>query len=57
MPICTQCGEDYQSTKAVRALLCIQCNTAVGMVRESVEIAEQLVTYLKLHQAVDHEQS
>jgi len=39
------------ATGAVRALLCIQCNTAVGMVMENVEIAERLVEYLKLHQS------
>lgn len=36
-------------TGFVRGLLCGQCNTAVGMVKESVTIAERLVAYLQMH--------
>jgi hypothetical protein len=37
------------STGKVRSLLCGQCNSAVGMVKESVDIAERLAAYLRMH--------
>lgn len=33
----------------IRGLLCLQCNSAVGYVQESVDIAEKLVEYLKYY--------
>lgn len=41
------------ATGAVRALLCIQCNSAVGMVKEDIAIAERLVDYLKQHKSTN----
>jgi hypothetical protein len=34
------------TTKAVRGLLCVTCNAAVGMVRESEEIMDRIKRYL-----------
>ena len=39
-------------TGDIRGLLCIQCNTAVGMVKESVTVAEHLVAYLQKHKSL-----
>lgn len=36
-------------TMKVRAILCMQCNTAVGMVRENYSIAVQLAQFIKKH--------
>lgn len=37
-------------TGEVRGLLCGQCNSAVGMAKESVYIVERLLLYLKKHE-------
>jgi hypothetical protein len=34
-------------SKAVRALLCDNCNPAVGFIKESIEMCEQLIKYIK----------
>lgn len=55
--VCLICGEapknrdlsvdhDHKTGK-VRALLCNRCNSAVGYVRESIDIAKKLVEYLQ----------
>lgn len=37
------------STGAVRGLLCYHCNLAVGMLKDSIVIAQSLVEYLRAH--------
>ena len=39
---------DHQTGK-VRDLLCSRCNQALGLLREDVEIAKNLVTYIQKH--------
>jgi hypothetical protein len=34
-------------TTNLRGLLCSTCNTAIGLIHESVEIAEAIIAYLK----------
>lgn len=36
-------------TKIVRALLCSNCNTALGLLKESVSIMETAIKYLQKH--------
>ena len=48
MQTCTQCGANYEPNSS--GLLCGQCNSAVGMVKESVYIVERLLLYLKTHE-------
>ena len=45
------------STGKVRALLCTNCNTAVGLVKESVEIANKLAVYLTEHDDATNEET
>ena len=62
---CAICGTDNPSgngktrrfavdhchtTGAVRSLLCIKCNTAIGLVGESVETLESMIAYIKKHE-------
>lgn len=35
------------STGRVRGLLCLKCNTAIGLINDSAEIAEKISIYLK----------
>jgi hypothetical protein len=43
------CVDHCHVTGAVRALLCVKCNTAVGMVRDSPAIAQALLRYVTEH--------
>lgn len=36
-------------TGAIRALLCMRCNTVLGVLRDSPELAERLAEYLETH--------
>lgn len=36
-------------TGKIRALLCLNCNTTLGLVKESTEILEKAIGYLKTH--------
>ena len=36
-------------TKQIRDLLCGQCNVAIGMFQENIEILEKAIQYLKKH--------
>lgn len=38
-------------TKRVRGLLCLSCNTILGLSKESVEVLEATVAYLAKHKA------
>lgn len=59
--VCAVCGDGPQprrrlqvdhchATEKVRALLCANCNSALGHAKESVERLEALVRYLRTHQ-------
>ena len=37
------------STGKIRALLCSNCNTAIGLLKEDIPRVERLIEYLKLH--------
>tara|TARA_Y100000593_G_scaffold82188_1_gene154229 strand:+ start:1282 stop:1977 length:696 start_codon:yes stop_codon:yes gene_type:complete len=41
---------DHKTNK-VRALLCLHCNSAIGFLREDVNVAEKVIKYLKEHNA------
>lgn len=41
--------EHDHETKKIRGLACRRCNSAIGFIDESVEIAESIVSYLKEH--------
>ena len=41
------CVDHDKKTGRVRALLCMSCNFAVGYVKESSEVAEALVKYIR----------
>lgn len=43
-------------TGRVRALLCPQCNTLIGLAKESVELLEKVVQYLRVQHALDERQ-
>lgn len=43
------CVDHDHSSKKIRGLLCMQCNVAVGMLKESVATAQSLIDYLKSH--------
>lgn len=43
------CVDHNHSTNKVRGLLCINCNVAIGMVRESIDTLEKMISYLKKH--------
>jgi hypothetical protein len=56
--VCAICAEECSTgdalsvdhdhvTGAVRALLCRKCNSAIGMLRDSVELAAKALGYLK----------
>ena len=46
-------GVDHNhETGQVRELLCFKCNNALGLINESMEIAENLVKYLKYHSKI-----
>ena len=36
-------------TNKVRALLCLHCNSAIGFLREDVNVAKKVIEYLKEH--------
>ena len=38
-------------TNKVRALLCLHCNSAIGFLREDVNVAKKVIEYLKEHNA------
>ena len=40
------------TSNEVRALLCAYCNQALGLVREDVEVLENMITYLKKFRTV-----
>lgn len=43
-------GVDHDhSTGKVRGLLCSPCNTALGMLKESISVAESLIQYIEKH--------
>ena len=42
----TLCIDHDHQTGKVRALLCVKCNRVVGLLKDSVELAEKLVLYL-----------
>jgi hypothetical protein len=47
-------GVDHDhKTNKVRALLCNNCNTAIGLVYENINILENIITYLKKHKKVE----
>ena len=35
--------------KEIRGLLCQKCNSAIGLVGESVDVLESIIIYLKNH--------
>ena len=37
------------NTGAVRGLLCIRCNSVLGMARDRIEVLEAAITYLNSH--------
>ncbi len=39
------------TTGAVRGLLCVGCNTAMGKFRDDPDLLERVVAYLRRHQA------
>jgi hypothetical protein len=41
---------DHKTNK-VRALLCLHCNSAIGFLREDVNVAVKIINYLKEHNA------
>lgn len=43
------CVDHNHSTNLVRQLLCLFCNNLIGNARESVEILESAIAYIKLH--------
>ena len=45
--VCNLSVDHNHQTGAVRSLLCSNCNLAVGFVKENLNIAESLVTYLR----------
>lgn len=47
------CVDHNHRTGVVRALLCIRCNFAVGLMRDSHEIAMNCANYLRLHSVSD----
>lgn len=56
--ICLEPGDNFQkglfvdhnhSTGKVRSLLCPKCNTAIGLMKESEELLQKAINYLKLH--------
>lgn len=60
--LCAACGGENQvahrrlavdhchRTGRMRALLCGNCNTAIGLVHESVDRLNALITYLRTHE-------
>ena len=55
---CFACDNDElvvdhcHSTGNVRGLLCTQCNTAIGMVKDNTETLRLLIEYLEKHNAI-----
>jgi hypothetical protein len=47
VPLCVD--HDHQTGK-VRGLLCSKCNAALGMLKESIDIAASLISYMKNNQ-------
>ena len=43
------CVDHCHLTGKVRSLLCRNCNSAVGMVKEDIEILEKMIEYLRAH--------
>lgn len=54
MPETTKFGQHLavdhdHATGKIRALLCMRCNTTLGVLRDNPELAERLLEYLELH--------
>ena len=57
--VCAICGKaewgrktpyidhDHGSKKNIRGILCVRCNTALGMIRDNIETAKSMVVYLE----------
>lgn len=46
------CVDHCHKTGKIRALLCRQCNSALGFIKENIEAAQKLVEYIKIHNEV-----
>lgn len=42
------------STDKIRGLLCANCNTALGLVKENTDILSKMIDYLRKHQNENH---
>ncbi len=47
------CVDHNHTTGKVRELLCYGCNTAIGMIKESLEVASGIVEYIRRHTVGD----
>lgn len=43
------CVDHCHTSGKVRSLLCAQCNSALGLIKENIETAKNLLAYLELH--------
>lgn len=39
------------STGKVRGILCMKCNTTLGMYKENIKTLKSMITYLEIHKA------
>lgn len=45
----TLCLDHNHQTKLVRQLLCFRCNSALGLLKESIEILNNMIVYVNKH--------
>lgn len=48
------CIDHCHKTGNVRGLLCRQCNTALGMSRDRIDLLEKMIVYLKKQEKKEH---
>jgi hypothetical protein len=62
---CSICGKELKKgsggraldhchiTGKIRGILCMKCNTSLGLVEENINILQSMITYLELHKTIN----